>query len=146
MSALGKYAWVFTLVGALVDLIIGSINVSSYNANSQLAFINRSDPIRQAFYSNNASGAMAWAVFHFIGAGVCAVLLFIYVVKPFGASCAAKDWEPLIRDKLGGSMSKMWLMAIMLAGVSWVVAGFGVLVPAIALTLFGPGKGKVISK
>ena len=39
----------------------------------------------------------------------------------------------------------MCLIAIILAGVSWVIAGFSVLVPAISLMFVGPGKDRVFS-
>jgi hypothetical protein len=68
----------------------------------------------QSYYQNLATlmGSIVWG---FISAGVTIALTFIYVLKPFGTNCGAKEWEALINDKLGGSFPKMWLFWILLA-------------------------------
>jgi hypothetical protein len=143
MSALGKWAWAFVVGGAILDLALGLKNMSDYYFNINLAGKNIASALVYLMYMTNALNAVWFAVFNFSFAIACAVLIGIYVIKPFGARCGAKDWEALIKDTLGSSLSKMWFLGILLACVSYGFGGFGVLVPVIALTFVGPGKGRV---
>jgi hypothetical protein len=127
---LGTWSWLISLGCGVYSLLTGLWYVGALGGIYSLG-------LGFGYYGLSSSGV--WMIIQGVGA---LVLTFIYVLKPFSAKCKAKDWEALIEDKVGGSFSKMWLMGILL-----VVFGYwgsaGVLIPAILITFFGPGKGRV---
>nr|MDO8086319.1 hypothetical protein [Candidatus Sigynarchaeum springense] len=143
ISNMGKYAWIFALIGVLIDLIVAAVFTNVYNVNYQGANQYHYDQYLYNYYSSKATSALTIAVLNYIFLGVCVFIFVIYVFKPFSTSCASRNWEALITDKIGGKFSKMWLMALLLAGTSWVVGGIGLLLPVLWLTFSGPGKGRV---
>ncbi len=139
MSMLGKFSWLIALGSAIVMLILAISAINAYNTAMWWynRYIGLGLPGSAASFQVTANAVMGQAVWYFICMGVTVVLIFIYVLKPFSAKCAAKDWEALIADG-----KKMWIMWILLAVFSWWGCA-GVALPAIMLTFVGPGKGRV---
>ncbi|MBN2152760.1 MAG: hypothetical protein JW839_15015 [Candidatus Lokiarchaeota archaeon] len=143
MSSLGKTAWQYAIVGIVIDLVVALVALNYYNIHNQLAWINRTTPTIRDSYQASATGMAVLSVLNFAFAGACVFLVAAYVFKPFGPRCASSDWEPLVHEKLFDRIPKLWLVALVLAGASYLIGGIGVLVPALELTLNGPGKGRI---
>ncbi|NMC07376.1 MAG: hypothetical protein GYA24_19330 [Candidatus Lokiarchaeota archaeon] len=141
MSILGKFSWLIALGAAIVNIVQGILIFNTVNYYNQMIL---AMPGLTTYYQAliaSVTGSMVW---YFICAGMTIVLIFVYVVR-FSTKCAAKDWESLIADKLGGGFPKMWLMWILLAIFSYWGC-VGVAIPVIMLTFVGPGKGRVFGK
>ncbi|MEX2683596.1 MAG: hypothetical protein Q6373_018620, partial [Candidatus Sigynarchaeota archaeon] len=89
MSNLGKQAWIFVLIGILIDLIVALVYTNIFNTNMQLANQYHYDIYLYNLYMPKATNAITWAVVHYIFLGVCVFIFVIYVIKPFSASCAS---------------------------------------------------------
>jgi hypothetical protein len=132
MSMLGKFAWLIALASALLTLASSIPALNWYNYYMALG------PFGQATAATFI-GTMVW---NFVCMGVCIVIIVIYVFK-FSAKCGAKDWDAVVEASVfNGKFPKVLLMGILLAVFGTFWGSIGVLVPAIMVLFFGPGKGK----
>ena len=136
---LGKWAWIFAILAALVNLLLAVyyivIAIQAHQALVSLYGAALVGPLTLNYYD-------IWNVI----TSILLIIFALFIIRPrFSNKCAEKDWDYLLNDVLHiGSfrfpLMFIWAIIAEILGQWW--GGVLIIIPAILLVFLGPKEYK----
>ena len=139
---LGKWAWIFAILSALVNLLLAiwgiSVTIQIYQSAAAAYYAAWGIPYPTALILSYSD------IWNIIASIILIIFAFLIIRPRFSNKCAQKDWNYLLNDVLLiGNIRFPWMFiwAIIAEILGWW-SGVLIIIPAILLIFAGPKEYK----